>query len=208
MTRLSFKDLRRKVALCDLCPLAKGRTNAVFGEGPETAAIMIVGEAPGATEDETGRPFTGRSGQLLASLLEGEGLSREAVFITNMVKCRPPKNRLPSKPELEACRPWLEAQVSHIRPRLLVTVGNVPTRAFLSVREGITSLRGRFYPYTWEGIPLTVRPLFHPSYLLRNRNFAPNTPGHSTLLDIREILSFLEKDIIPLRQGASRPDVV
>lgn len=194
MTPVNFENLRREAAQCSLCPLSEGRTNVVFGEGPEGAAIMLVGEAPGATEDETGRPFTGRSGRLLASLLEREGLSREAVFITNMVKCRPPKNRLPSKGELEACRPWLAAQVSHLRPRLLVTVGNVPARAFLTAREGITSLRGRFYSCTWEGVPLTVRPLFHPSYLLRNRSFAPQTPGFNTLTDIREIIKFISGD--------------
>ena len=152
---------------------------------------MLVGEAPGATEDTTGRPFSGRSGKLLTSLLEGEGLSRDTLFITNMVKCRPPENRLPSKTELLACRPCLAAQVARLRPRLLLSVGNVPTRAFLSSREGITSLRGRFHTCLWEGIPLTVRPLFHPSYLLRNRSFAEGTPGFRTLQDIREIIRFL-----------------
>jgi len=186
-----FEDLRRKISACTGCPLSERRSRVVFGEGPETAEVMLVGEAPGATEDETGRPFSGRSGKLLTSLLEGEGLPREKIFVTNMVKCRPPENRLPAKGELAACRPILEAQVARLRPRLLLSVGNVPTRAFLSTREGISTLRGRFHTCLWEGIPLTVRPLFHPSYLLRNRSFAEGTPGHKTVQDIREILRFL-----------------
>ena len=190
-----FDELRRRTSACTECPLSEKRSRAVFGEGPETAEVMLVGEAPGATEDETGRPFSGRSGKLLTSLLEGEGLSREKIFITNMVKCRPPENRLPARDELAACRPFLAAQVARLRPRLLLSVGNVPTRAFLSTREAITTLRGRFHTCLWEGIPLTVRPLFHPSYLLRNRSFAEGTPGHQTVRDIREILRFLMEAI-------------
>ena len=191
---LRLDDLRREAAACALCPLSEGRNSVVFGEGPPDTDLLLVGEAPGATEDETGRPFTGRSGKLLASLLEGEGLLREKVFITNMVKCRPPKNRAPSGAEMEACRPLLMAQTAALRPRLVVTVGNVPTRAFLSLKDGITALRGRFHHCIWEGMALTVRPIFHPSYLLRNRSFAPGTPGGLTVEDIREILQFLRKD--------------
>ncbi|MGI6783744.1 MAG: uracil-DNA glycosylase [Aminivibrio sp.] len=187
----ALEELRCSFADCRLCPLREGRKSVVFGEGPSDAGLLLVGEAPGATEDETGRPFTGRSGKLLASLLEGEGLPREKVFITNMVKCRPPKNRAPTAGEMEACRPLLAAQVAALRPRLVVTVGNVPTRAFLSTKEGITGLRGRFYDCAWEGMGLTVRPVFHPSYLLRNRSFAPGAPCALTAEDIREILLFL-----------------
>ncbi len=190
---LCLDDLRKKAAGCNLCPLAEGRNSVVFGEGPYDTDLLLVGEAPGATEDETGMPFTGRSGKLLASLLEGEGLPREKVFITNMVKCRPPKNRAPSGAEMEACRPLLMAQTAALKPRLVVTVGNVPTRAFLSSKDGITALRGRFHHCIWEGMALTVRPIFHPSYLLRNRSFAPGTPGGLTVEDIREILQFLRK---------------
>ncbi|HPF86027.1 MAG TPA: uracil-DNA glycosylase [Aminivibrio sp.] len=195
MFQESFEELRRKASACTLCPLSGTRARAVFGEGPENAPVMLVGEAPGATEDRTGSPFTGRSGKLLTALLDGEGLPREKIFITNMVKCRPPENRLPAKGELAACRPFLAAQVARLRPRLLLSVGNVPTRDFLSSREGITTLRGRFHTCLWQGIPLTVRPLFHPSYLLRNRSFAEGTPGHQTVRDIREILRFLMEAI-------------
>lgn len=187
-----LEDLRRNAARCSLCPLAESRNSVVFGEGPPDGGLLFVGEAPGATEDETGVPFTGRSGKLLASLLKGEGLRREEVYITNMVKCRPPKNRAPGAREMEACRPLLRAQTAALKPRLVVTVGNVPTRAFLSLKEGITALRGKFYDCIWEGMSLVVRPIFHPSYLLRNRSFAPGTPGALTLEDIREVLEFMK----------------
>lgn len=189
----TLDELRHRSAECSLCTLSEGRNSVVFGEGPPDAVLLLVGEAPGATEDETGRPFTGRSGKLLASLLEREGLYREKIFITNMVKCRPPKNRAPTGAEIEACRPLLSAQVAALRPGLVVTVGNVPTRAFLSSKEGITGLRGRFYDCAWEGMDLTVRPVFHPSYLLRNRSFAPGTPCALTAGDVREIVRFLAK---------------
>lgn len=195
MLPVSFDDLKNAINVCTLCPLAKNRRTSVFGEGPEDSPVMLVGEAPGAMEDEQGRPFVGRSGKLLSSLLEQEGLSRRKIFITNMVKCRPPENRAPAKNELEACRPFLAAQMCSVRPRLVLSVGNVPTRSILGTKEGISALRGRFHSCLWEGMVLTIRPLFHPSYLLRNRDFSEGTPGFLTLEDIREALRFLREAI-------------
>ncbi len=162
MKGASFSDLRREVSVCTRCGLWETRTLTVFGEGPVPCPLVVVGEAPGAQENESGKPFVGRSGQFLTSLMEEAGLPREKVFITNMVKCRPPENRLPAKGELASCRPWLRAQTETLRPLLVLAVGNVPTRTFLETKEGITTLRGRFFPCSWEGMNFTLRPVFSP----------------------------------------------
>ena len=188
MNDAAFNEMRQEIGECGRCPLAATRRCAVFGEGPERTPIVLIGEAPGAKEDESGRPFVGLSGRLLSDLLEEGGLPRERLFITNMVKCRPPENRLPSKAEMAACRPYLAAQLAHIRPRLVITAGNAPTRALLGMKEGISTLRGRLHSCVWEGMELVVLPLFHPSYLLRNRSRAEGSPTMLTLGDIREAL--------------------
>jgi len=190
-----LSKLKSSAESCYMCPLAETRKKAVFGEGPFDAPAMLVGEAPGAYEDELGRPFIGRSGRLLSSLMEEAGLPREKLFITNMVKCRPPENRLPARQELEACRPYLLAQIAAIRPSLVLAVGNVPARAFLHTGEGITSLRGKFYTAESEAFSFMVRPVFHPSYLLRNRSVAEGKPVSVTLTDLQEARKFLEKAI-------------
>jgi len=190
-----LSKLKSSAESCYMCPLAETRKKAVFGEGPFDAPAMLVGEAPGADEDELGRPFIGRSGRLLSSLMEEAGLPREKLFITNMVKCRPPENRLPARQELEACRPYLLAQIAAIRPSLVLAVGNVPARAFLHTGEGITSLRGKFYTAESEAFSFMVRPVFHPSYLLRNRSAAEGKPISLTLTDLQEARKFLEKAI-------------
>ncbi len=184
----AFNEMRKEVETCARCPLAATRSLAVFGEGPESTPAVLVGEAPGAKEDESGRPFVGLSGRLLSELLEEAGLPREKLFITNTVKCRPPENRLPSRAETAACRPFLAAQLRRIRPRLVITAGNAPTRALLGTKEGISALRGRLHTCVWEGMELSVLPLFHPSYLLRNRGRAEGSPIMRTLADIREAL--------------------
>ena len=149
---------------CTKCPLASGRTTVVFGEGDPHAALMVVGEGPGREEDLQGRPFVGRSGQLLDRLLAEEmGLARGDVYIANVVKCRPPGNRDPEPAEVDACRPFLDQQVDLIDPRLVLTLGNFATRALLGTKDGITKLRGRSYPY--RGGMLV--PTFHPAAALR-----------------------------------------
>lgn len=159
-----IENLARDAAGCTGCRLAGGRTTVVFGEGHPRAEIMFIGEGPGADEDRTGRPFVGRAGQLLTRIIQAMGLSREEVYIANMVKCRPPDNRNPKPDEVAACNHWLMAQIRTIAPRVIVTLGNVPTKSLLGISTGITAARGSFHD--WQGIP--VMPTFHPSYLLRN----------------------------------------
>ena len=157
----SLQELSKAVEACTLCPLHKGRTNPVVGEGPENASAMLVGEAPGRREDETGRPFVGRAGQLLNQLLEEAGLKREEVYITNIVKCRPPNNRDPTEEEKAACSPYLLNQLDIIRPKVVVALGR-HSAAFLFQHfslpwEGITKQRGR---------PYKVDTLFHHFWLI------------------------------------------
>ena len=159
-------DVERVASVCTLCALAKGRTTVVFGEGDDHAGLMVIGEGPGRDEDLQGRPFVGRSGQLLDRLLAEEaGLRREEVYIANVVKCRPPGNRDPRPEEIAACRPYLDEQVALIAPRVVLTLGNFATRALLDSSEGINRLRGRTYPFGPAGAVLI--PTFHPAAALR-----------------------------------------
>src|SRR6516225_11400515 len=136
-------DVEQAASGCTLCALAAGRTTVVFGEGDPHADLMVVGEGPGREEDLQGRPFVGRSGQLLDRLLvEEAGLRRDEVYIANVVKCRPPGNRDPLPDEIAACRPFLDQQVALIGPRVLVTLGRFATHALLGTTEGIGRLRG------------------------------------------------------------------
>jgi DNA polymerase len=152
------------VAECRRCPLCEGRTNTVPGEGNPRARMLLVGEGPGQTEDQTGRPFVGRAGELLADILRAIGLTREEVFICNVVKCRPPQNRKPLQDEMAACRPYLEAQIGLIRPAVIVAMGATAAEALLGVRQSLASLRSKVHSY--RGIPLVVT--YHPAALLRN----------------------------------------
>jgi uracil-DNA glycosylase len=151
-----------------LCP---HRTNAVPGEGNPRARLMFIGEGPGATEDATGRPFVGQAGQLLTSILEAIELEREDVYITNIVKCRPPQNRKPLPDEVAACIPYLHRQIALIRPRVLVALGGTAGEALLGVRKTLGDLRGKVHSY--GGIPLIVT--YHPAALLRNPNWKKPT---------------------------------
>ena len=151
---------------CTRCPLANGRTTVVFGEGDPGAGLMVVGEGPGHEEDIQGRPFVGRSGQLLDRLLlEEAGLERRQVYIANVVKCRPPGNRDPEPAEIDACRPFLEQQVDLIGPRVILTLGNFATRVLLGTKQGITQLRGNVYQFRGDATQLV--PTFHPAAALR-----------------------------------------
>ena len=161
-------ELERRALGCTLCGLAAGRTTVVFGEGDPHAGLMVVGEGPGREEDLQGRPFVGRSGQLLDRLLlEETGLRREQVYIANVVKCRPPNNRDPQPDEIAACRPYLDRQVELIGPVVVLTLGNFASKTLLATTEGITKLRGRTYP--WPGatsssiVTTIVVPTFHPA---------------------------------------------
>jgi DNA polymerase len=156
--------LEEEILRCALCPLSRGRTHAVPGEGDYSAPLMFVGEGPGADEDIQGRPFVGRAGQLLTRIIAAMNYSRPDVYITNVVKCRPPQNRTPVRDEVERCRPYLLAQIENIAPRVIVTLGKVATDFFHPSAAGMSNLRGRFLEYG----EILVMPTFHPSYLIRN----------------------------------------
>jgi DNA polymerase len=150
---------------CTRCPLAATRTQVVFGRGDPDADLVFVGEAPGADEDAQGYPFVGRSGKLLDKLvLEEIGLDRDDFFVMNTLMCRPPGNRDPLPAELDACRPWFDAKLAALKPKVIVTLGNFATKALLHTTEGITKLRGKTYDWR-PGI--TLVPTFHPAAVLR-----------------------------------------
>jgi DNA polymerase len=161
----SFAELERVALDCTRCPLAETRTQVVFGAGDPEADLMFVGEGPGEQEDRDGIPFVGRAGRLLTSLIEGIGLDRDAVYIANVVKCRPPGNRDPLPLEIESCRPYLDAQIGFIDPAVVVTLGNFATRLLLGTKDGITKLRGKEFPF---GDHSVLMPTFHPAAVLRN----------------------------------------
>jgi DNA polymerase len=156
-------EIRNELGDCTRCKLHEGRTQIVFGVGDPRARLMFVGEGPGAEEDAQGEPFVGRAGKKLDEMIVAIGLRRDAVYIANIVKCRPPKNRDPERDEVETCIPFLEAQIDAIRPAVIVTLGAPATKTLLDTRVGITRLRGNWHSY--RGIP--VMPTFHPAYLLR-----------------------------------------
>lgn len=162
--------------------------NLVFGEGDPDANLMLVGEAPGEDEDHSGRPFVGRAGQLLDKVLASVGIERDAVYITNIVKFRPPGNRNPTQEEVAAGEWVLLDQIKLIKPQIIAPLGNVPTQYFLRTTEGITKTRGRWHD--WHGIK--VFPLFHPAYLLRNPSRERGAPKWITWNDMKELKQALD----------------
>lgn len=159
----ALRELEARAIVCTDCRLAESRTNVVFGSGAPDADVMFVGEGPGQREDEQGLPFVGRSGQLLEQLLGEIGLSRAEVYIGNVVKCRPPRNRDPRPDEIDACKGYLRSQLQLIDPMVVVTLGNFATKLLLRTETGISRLRGR--AYEWWGRFLV--PTFHPAAALR-----------------------------------------
>ena len=162
----SLDELRPAVLACSRCPLAATRHNVVFGEGDPHAKLMFIGEGPGYDEDMQGRPFVGRAGQLLNKMIAAMQFTREEVYIANVVKCRPPGNRVPSPDEAAACIGYLKKQISLIHPEVIVLLGATAVNFLLGKREGITRLRGKWLGY--DGIP--VMPTFHPAFLLRQES--------------------------------------
>jgi len=157
--------IRAVLGDCQRCKLATGRKNIVFGQGSPHAALMFVGEAPGADEDEQGLAFVGRAGQLLTDIIEkGLKLKRADVFIANVLKCRPPGNRNPEPDEISSCQPFLEQQILAIRPKVLVGLGKFAGQWLLKTAEPISRIRGRLGDYAG----IKVMPTYHPAYLLRN----------------------------------------
>lgn len=172
VSRLESLDaVAEMVRACRKCRLCEGRTNAVPGEGNPAARLMCVGEGPGATEDETGRPFVGAAGQLLDQILAAIDCPRDSVYIANIVKCRPPQNRKPLPDEAAACLPYLHRQIALVRPKVLVALGGTAAEWLLGVRKSLGELRGQVHRYA--GIPLVVT--YHPAALLRNPNWKKPT---------------------------------
>jgi uracil-DNA glycosylase family 4 len=157
--------LESEAKICTACRLAQTRTQVVFGVGDPDADVLLAGEAPGFNEDLQGEPFVGAAGQLLNRLLAEVGLSREDVYIANVLKCRPPNNRDPAPDEVDSCKDYLRAQITIIDPSVVVTLGNFATKLLMRTDTGITRLRGRTYPW-WQG--RTLVPTYHPAAALRS----------------------------------------
>jgi uracil-DNA glycosylase len=156
--------IREDIGDCTRCKLHKGRTKIVFGTGNPNADLMFVGEGPGRDEDLSGEPFVGRAGKLLTDMIKAMGLQREDVYIANVVKCRPPENRLPEKDEIATCSPFLMRQIDAIKPKVICTLGSCSAQTLLQTAQGISKLRGEWFDF--RGAKLM--PTYHPAYLLRN----------------------------------------
>jgi DNA polymerase len=175
--------IRVELGECKRCPLSKTRHHIVFGEGPATAQLVLVGEAPGHDEDLKGKPFVGAAGELLTQMLKAIELWRKEVYITNIIKCHPPKNRNPKLDEISTCKPFLEKQLMLIKPKVICTLGTIATHTLLQTDTPISHLRGKIYK--WQKSKLI--PTFHPAYLLRN-------PGQKKLAweDLKLLKTLLE----------------
>jgi DNA polymerase len=185
----AWKELEDRLKSCTNCNLCSSRKNTVFGQGNRQSSVVFIGEGPGAEEDQQGLAFVGRAGQLLTQILSSVDISREDVFITNVVKCRPPENRAPTPEEMMACSPHLETQLALLSPHIVICLGNTPMRWLLKTSEGITSLRGKWFP--WRGIQLL--PMFHPSYLLRNDSKKVGGPKELTWRDIKAVKGEMDR---------------
>lgn len=175
--REQLVGLYREASDCTRCPLAETRTKVVFGSGNADAELMFVGEAPGAEEDRQGLPFVGRAGSLLTDLLGGIEMTRKDVWITNVLRCRPPGNRDPQPIEIESCNAYTEQQIQLIRPRVIATLGNFATKLITGSRVGITRVRGTPQLHTLAGLPVFVMPLLHPAAALRNPGLVETLRG-------------------------------
>ncbi|HEY2634095.1 MAG TPA: uracil-DNA glycosylase family protein [Steroidobacteraceae bacterium] len=162
---VDWPELRARVAACTRCALCNTRTQTVFGVGSQTADWLIVGEAPGAEEDRQGEPFVGRAGQLLNSMLRAIGLTREQVYIANVLKCRPPGNRDPSASEAAECLPYLEQQIALLKPKIMLAVGRIASQNLLRTEVTLGRLRQQVHRFGLSQVPLVVT--YHPAYLLR-----------------------------------------
>ena len=166
----NWNDLQEECKKCEKCDLAKTRINVVFGDGNPNAEVMFIGEGPGQTEDETGKPVVGRAGQLLDKMLAGVGLSRDNIYIANIVKCRPPQNRDPLPAEQEACIEWLRNQVSLIRPKIIVFLGRISAMKLMKPDFKVTKEHGQFF----EKNGVLMMGTFHPAALLRSPGNKPD----------------------------------
>lgn len=202
MKKELLEQLKQKCSKCECCELCITRQNIVFADGnPETAKVILIGEAPGEREDLTGLPFVGRAGKLLDEFLEKAGISRQKdLYIINTVKCRPPKNRVPTRAEKEACRPFLLKQIEIIDPEIILLCGATALASFCDKKIPISKIRGEILeieiapssalqapsPHMGEGRKYKSMPIFHPSYLLRNHSLEENSPRDLMLKDLRK----------------------
>ncbi len=198
-------DLVREQALqCTKCALSQGRTQVVWADGNLDSDVLFIGEAPGFHEDQQGKPFVGAAGQLLDKLLAEVGLDRTNVAIVNVLKCRPPGNRDPQPEEIESCRPYLEAQLEHMRPRVIITLGNFATRFIIGQQIGITRARGHKFAYRGA----VVIPTFHPAAALRGGRFGGMSPIDGIRQDfqmVKEVITTPPPDPEPPRAD-TEPD--
>jgi uracil-DNA glycosylase len=164
---MTLPELNEMICSCMKCELGSARNKFVFGTGNPDAEVMIVGEGPGAEEDIQGEPFVGRAGKLLNDILKAINFEREDVYIANIVKCRPPGNRTPSPAEMEACIPFLEKQISLVKPKLILCLGLTAVHGLLKIKDSLTNLRGKTYDYKNTKVMVT----YHPAALLRNPNW-------------------------------------
>lgn len=199
MKKDCLEIVREKCENCMACELGKTRNNIVFSDGnPSTAKIVLIGEAPGETEDETGKPFVGRAGQLLNDFLAQAGISREEdVYVINTVKCRPPQNRVPSDEEKASCRKFLEAQIDIINPRAIVLCGATALKSFVNLdkKQTISKVRGQWLSITVDGKEYRAITIFHPSYLLRNHSMEDGSPRRLMQQDLANIKNEVLADV-------------
>ena len=187
--------LRRMVEVCTQCPLHRGRNRTVFGVGPQPAPFMVIGEGPGAQEDARGEPFVGRAGRLLNSMFFALGVPRDAVYIANIVKCRPPNNRDPRPDEVASCAGWLRRQIELVRPRAILAVGRVAAQNLLSSTLSLGRLRGSVHHYGSPPLPVVVT--YHPAYLLRS----PHDKGKAWQ-DLKRLRDLIELETVSLPRSA------
>lgn len=192
-----IEQVKAEALTCPKCRLAQTRTNVVWADGNLDSELLFIGEAPGHHEDKQGIPFVGAAGQLLDKLLAEIGLDRTKAAIVNVIKCRPPGNRDPQQDEIDACRPYLEAQLAHMKPTVIVTLGNFATRFILEQQIGITRARGRKYQIKGA----TVIPTFHPAAALRGGSFG----GISTMDALRQDMA-LVKEVLDAAAAAPAPE--
>ena len=199
MKRNCLEIVRQKCESCHACALGATRNNIVFSDGnASTAKIVLIGEAPGETEDETGRPFVGKAGQLLTEFLTEAGISRdEDLYIINTVKCRPPENRVPTDDEKAACRIFLEAQIDIIKPDAIILCGATALKSFVTLdkKQTISKVRGQWMTISVDGVEYKAMTIFHPSYLLRNHSMEEGSPRRLMQEDLRNIKNTILPDV-------------
>ena len=197
MTLTPLQELAKSLHNCQRCKLAKlGRSQVVFGVGNPHASIMFVGEAPGFNEDQKGEPFVGAAGKLLNDLLASAGLSRDQIYIANVIKCRPPNNRDPEPDEVETCKPFLLQQIQLIRPKLVCTLGNWATQTLLERKVGITKVKAQAF-YMKDFV---IFPLLHPAAALHQGNLMDTLKE-----DFKKLKEFLDKHSKPAEPSAAAP---